>query len=99
MYISISIVEQLMNYSIFVGVMVLTAVTVKRTIFWDVTPCDPVKFTDISEELDKAGLPLTVRSPVCCLFTDMVSNSGYTGSNDCVTVNELDGMWKEAVVA
>jgi hypothetical protein len=28
---------------IYVGFEVITAVTIKRTIFWDVTPCSPVK--------------------------------------------------------
>jgi hypothetical protein len=112
MYISISILGQLTNYSIFVGFVVLTAVTVRSTIFWDVTPCDPAKFTDFSEERngptfrteDQAWLLQDYMAhsklSVCCLFTDVVSISGYTASNDCVTVNnELDGMWKEAVVA
>jgi hypothetical protein len=34
----------------FVGFEVLMSVTMKRTIFWDVTPCSLVEFTDVSEE-------------------------------------------------
>jgi hypothetical protein len=32
-----------------VGYDVLTAATMNNT-FWDVTPCKPIKFTDVSEE-------------------------------------------------
>jgi hypothetical protein len=103
--------EEGILYIIFVGITVLTAVTAKSSIFWDVTPYDPEKFTDISEERKgsifrtgyQAGLLQDYMAHsmfVCCLFTDMVSNTGYTASNDCATVNNvLDGMWKEAVVA
>jgi hypothetical protein len=31
--------------SIFVGFEVLTAVVMKSTIFWDITPCSPLKAT------------------------------------------------------
>jgi hypothetical protein len=37
----------------FIGVAgfdVLTAVIMKISIFWDITPCSPFKYTDISEE-------------------------------------------------
>jgi hypothetical protein len=30
---------------------ILTAVSMKVTVFWDVVPCSPVKFTDVSEVL------------------------------------------------
>jgi hypothetical protein len=36
---------------------------------------------------------------VCALFYDAISNSDNTASNDWMVVNnELEGMWKEAVV-
>jgi hypothetical protein len=36
---------------------------------------------------------------ICSLFYNTVSNSGYTALNDWMVVNnELDGIWKEAVV-
>jgi hypothetical protein len=33
-----------MQVVIFVGFEVLTAVVMKSTIFWDITPCSPLKF-------------------------------------------------------
>jgi hypothetical protein len=33
-----------------IGSEVLTAVVMKSTIFWDITPCSPLKATDVSEE-------------------------------------------------
>jgi hypothetical protein len=33
-----------------VGFEFLTAVVIKSSIFWDITPCSPLKVTDISEE-------------------------------------------------
>jgi hypothetical protein len=33
-----------------VGSEVLTAVVMKSTIFWDITPCSPLLSTDVSEE-------------------------------------------------
>jgi hypothetical protein len=37
-------------YLYFVGFKDLTAVAMKITGFWDITPCSPFKVTDISEE-------------------------------------------------
>jgi hypothetical protein len=34
----------------YIGIEVLTPVVMKSTIFWDITPCSPVKATDVSEE-------------------------------------------------
>jgi hypothetical protein len=33
-----------------VGFKVLTAVVMKTTIFWDISPCSPLKSTGVSEE-------------------------------------------------
>jgi hypothetical protein len=32
------------------GFEVLTSVVIKSTIFWDITPCSPLKSTDVSKE-------------------------------------------------
>jgi hypothetical protein len=37
-------------YTLFVGFEVLIVVAMKSSVFWDVTPCSPVKSTDVSEE-------------------------------------------------
>jgi hypothetical protein len=37
-------------YSLY-SVEIVTALTMKSTTFWDVTPCPPKKFTHVSEEL------------------------------------------------
>jgi hypothetical protein len=34
----------------YVGFQVLTAVIMKSIIFWDITPCSPLKVTDVSGE-------------------------------------------------
>jgi hypothetical protein len=36
---------------------------------------------------------------ICGLFSDAVSNSEYIALNDLLLNNELERMWKEAVVA
>jgi hypothetical protein len=33
-----------------IGFEVLTAVTMKCSVFWHITPCSPVKVTDVSKE-------------------------------------------------
>jgi hypothetical protein len=38
------------NIDIVVGFEVITAVVMKCPIFWDITPCSPLKVTDVSEE-------------------------------------------------
>jgi hypothetical protein len=32
------------------GFEVLTAVVMRSSVFWDITPCSPLKATDVSEE-------------------------------------------------
>jgi hypothetical protein len=36
----------------FTGFEVLTAEVMKNTIFWDITPCSPLKSTEVLEEHD-----------------------------------------------
>jgi hypothetical protein len=40
----------MITINICVGFEVLTEVTMKSTVFWDMTPCSQKKFTDVSEE-------------------------------------------------
>jgi hypothetical protein len=37
------------NYT-YVGFEVLPAVVIRSSIFWDITPCSPLKVNDVSEE-------------------------------------------------
>jgi hypothetical protein len=37
-------------HNLYVGLEVLTAVIMKGSIFWGITPCSPVKVVDVSEE-------------------------------------------------
>jgi hypothetical protein len=40
----------LYNFFVFVGFEVLTAVLMKTSVFWSITPCIPSKVIDVSEE-------------------------------------------------
>jgi hypothetical protein len=38
------------SVQVYVGFEVLTTVVMKSDIFWDITPCSPLKVTDVSEK-------------------------------------------------
>jgi hypothetical protein len=40
----------LQPFLLYVGTEVLTTVVMKSTIFWEITPCSPLRVTDVSEE-------------------------------------------------
>jgi hypothetical protein len=68
----------------YVGFKVLTAVVMKRSVFWDMTPCRPLKITYFSEDnFSSICLPPVFTLLFVGLFSDPENGSDMFFRNVC----------------